>query len=81
MSVLIVLTGWWSAGGVNEYVLNPLIGATDTVWNTVVGWIFVPFGAYSALKVSTCLSSDLHYAYYFYLASETNVMVKQDGDE
>lgn len=52
MSVLIVLTGWWSAGRASEYVLNPVIGATDTVWNTLVGWMFIPFGAYSALKVS-----------------------------
>jgi len=54
MSVLTVLTGWWSADGVSEYGLSPLIGAADTVWNTLVGWMFIPFGAYSALKVSTC---------------------------
>lgn len=47
---LIFLAGWWSASGASGYVLNPLIGATDTVWNTLVGWMFIPFGAYSALK-------------------------------
>jgi len=83
MSVLIVLTGWWSAGRASEYGLNPLIAATDTVWNTLVGWMFIPFGAYSALKVSTCFChlALKHYTNYFYLASETNVvMVKKDGD-
>jgi hypothetical protein len=54
MSVLIILTGLWSAYGASEHVLNPLIEATDTVWNTLFGWMFIPFGAYSALKVSTC---------------------------
>jgi hypothetical protein len=84
VSVLIVLTGWWSAGGASEYVLNPLVGgATGTVWNTLVGWMFIPFGAYSALKVSTCFChlALKRYTKYFYLASETYVvMVKQDGD-
>lgn len=57
MSILIVLTGWWSACGASEYMINPLIVATDTAWNTLVGWMFIPFGAYSALKVSTYLLS------------------------
>jgi len=67
MSVLIVLTGWWSAGVASEYVLNPLIGTTDTVWNTLVGWMFIPFGAYSALKVSTyfCHLALKHYTNLF----------------
>jgi hypothetical protein len=53
MSILIVLTGWWSACGVSEYVFNPLVGAADTAWNTLVGLMFIPFGAYSTVKVST----------------------------
>lgn len=47
---LIFLAGWWSVCGASEYMINPLIGATDTAWNTLVGWMFIPFGAYSALK-------------------------------
>jgi hypothetical protein len=82
MSVLIILTGWWSAFGASEHVLNPLIEAMDTVRNTPFGWMFIPFGAYSALKVSTCFChlALKHYTNYFYLASETNVVVKQDYD-
>lgn len=53
MSILIVLTGWWSACGASEYVFNPLVGAADRAWNTVVSLMFIPVGAYSTLKVST----------------------------
>jgi hypothetical protein len=49
-----VLTGWWGLSEATEFAaFNPLVETADVVWNTLVGWMFIPFGAYSALKVST----------------------------
>jgi hypothetical protein len=48
-----VLTGWWAVSEATEFAFNPLVETADVVWNTLVGWMFIPIGAYSALKVST----------------------------
>jgi hypothetical protein len=50
-----MLTGWWGVSEVTEFAFNPLLEAADVVWNTLVGWMLIPFGAYSALKVSEYL--------------------------
>jgi hypothetical protein len=52
--ILIMLTGWWGMYEATEVAFSPLAGAADMAWNTLVGWIFIPFEAYHALKVSTC---------------------------
>ncbi|XP_023723329.1 uncharacterized protein LOC111873126 isoform X3 [Cryptotermes secundus] len=47
---LIFLAGWWGVSEATEFTFNPLMEAVDVVWNTLVGCMLIPFGAYSALK-------------------------------
>jgi hypothetical protein len=47
-----VLTGWWGASEAAEYAFNPLVETVDVMWNTLVGWMLIPLGAYTALQVS-----------------------------
>ncbi|KAJ9600039.1 hypothetical protein L9F63_009656, partial [Diploptera punctata] len=47
---LLFLTGWLYMSESNENALNPVLEITDTMRNTIVGWMYIPFGAYSALK-------------------------------